>query len=241
MKTRTGMVTRMALIVAVAAALIIILAGPAHRFGFAEFGTIFPILKNATIAAGVGVLLGAIGLVIDWRAGRGKGRAIAALLIAGAPFLFMLSLANTGRSVPPIHDISTDTENPPEFVAVLPLRANAPNPPEYAAEFTAQQKAAYPDLKPLEVDMARDAAFTAALDAVKAQGWEIVNSDKAAGLIEATETTTWFGFKDDIVVRVETLGEGRSVIDVRSKSRMGMSDLGANAARIRKLLADIAS
>jgi uncharacterized protein (DUF1499 family) len=143
--------------------------------------------------------------------------------------------------VPPIHDISTDTQNPPEFVDIAPLRANAPNPPEYAgAETAALQGEAYPDLQPIRLRADRDAVYVAALDVVRKTGWELVSQVPDEGRIEATDTTRYFGFKDDVVIRI-VADNGETVVDVRSKSRLGRSDVGTNAARIRsfreKLLA----
>jgi uncharacterized protein (DUF1499 family) len=137
--------------------------------------------------------------------------------------------------VPPIHDISTDTSDPPAFVAVVARRvaAGASNPPEYAGpEVAAQQQAAYPDLTPIALQAPPDQAFARALAAARSLGWEIVASEAGEGRLEATDTTRWFGFKDDVVVRIRPDGGG-SRVDVRSKSRVGRSDVGANAARIR--------
>jgi hypothetical protein len=138
------------------------------------------------------------------------------------------------QALPKIHDISTDLANPPAFVKILPLRANAPNSAVYGgAEIATAQKAGYPDIQPREVALPVEAAFASALTAAGAMGWEIVNVDAGQGLIEATATTFWFGFKDDVVIRVTPAAAG-SRIDMRSVSRVGRSDVGANAARIRK-------
>jgi uncharacterized protein (DUF1499 family) len=140
------------------------------------------------------------------------------------------------ESVPPIHDITTDTINPPDFEAVLPLRAEAPNPPEYGGDSIAQQqKEAYPEVQPLALDLPPDQVFARAFETAQEMGWDVVSADAATGRIEATDTTFWFGFKDDIVVRVSGVSNG-SRIDVRSKSRVGRSDLGANARRIQDFL-----
>ncbi len=144
------------------------------------------------------------------------------------------------RSAPPIHDVSTDLTDPPAFVAMLPHRATAPNPATYGgAEVAAAQRAAYPDIQPLELAMPRDAAYARALSAAHAMGWAMVATDRGAGRIEATATTTWFGFKDDVVVRVTPAGVG-SRVDVRSVSRVGTGDVGTNAQRIRAYLAQVA-
>jgi uncharacterized protein (DUF1499 family) len=156
-------------------------------------------------------------------------------VLALGVFAVPWNLMRQARAVPPIHDISTDTDDPPAFVAVIARReaTRASNPPEYAgAEIAAQQKAAYPDLVTLRVEAPPDQAFASARTAAQSLGWEIVAADAAEGRLEATDTTRWFGFKDDVVVRVRPDGAG-SRVDVRSKSRVGRSDVGANAARIR--------
>jgi hypothetical protein len=145
------------------------------------------------------------------------------------------------RALPPIHDITTDTGRPPQFVAILPLRAGAPNPAAYGgADVARAQVGAYPDLRTRRMDATRADAFNRALQVARDLGWEIVAADAAAGRIEATDTTFWFGFKDDVVVRVEADGAG-SRIDVRSVSRVGVGDVGANARRIRAYLQKLGS
>jgi uncharacterized protein (DUF1499 family) len=125
-------------------------------------------------------------------------------------------------------------------VAILPLRAGAPNPAEYGgAEVAAQQRAGYPDIGPLILQTLPQQAFDRALAAARDMGWEIVATDPTSGRIEATATTFWFGFKDDVVVRVTPVGDG-SRIDVRSVSRVGRSDVGSNAERIKAYLGRVA-
>src|SRR6202022_4383493 len=114
------------------------------------------------------------------------------------------------------------------FVAVLPLRQGAPNTAEYAgAALAAQQRAGYPGLAPVRFAAPPDQVFARAL------GWQIVAAVPAEGRLEATDRTRWFGFRDDVVVRVAAEGTGTRV-DVRSVSRVGRSDLGTNARRIRR-------
>jgi uncharacterized protein (DUF1499 family) len=150
-----------------------------------------------------------------------------------------LSYLQTARSVPPIHDITTDPEDPPEFEAIVPLRAEAPNPVVYGGpQVAAQQRDAYPDIAPADYPVAPEVAFEAALVAADAMGWTVVATDKAAGRIEATDRTFWFGFIDDVVIRVRPTDAG-SRIDVRSTSRVGVGDFGTNAARIRNYLQEL--
>ncbi|MCL5669010.1 MAG: DUF1499 domain-containing protein [Gammaproteobacteria bacterium] len=141
-----------------------------------------------------------------------------------------------GLQLPPIHDISTDTENPPRFAAVLALRGPNANPAEYAgAAIAEQQHRAYPQIKPVLLALSRDQAFERALAAAQQIGWEIVDANAAEGRIEAVARTFWLRFKDDVVVRV-TEAPGGSRVDARSASRIGRHDFGANARRLTAYL-----
>jgi uncharacterized protein (DUF1499 family) len=227
-----GRIAVVAVIVSVAAVGLLLAAGPGTRMGLWTFRTGFQMLRYAVYGGAGGAVLAVIALLVGDR----RGLAILALVLglgaAGPPVMLMRS----ARSKPPIHDITTDTDNPPPFVAVAPLRRDAANPVAYGGpEIAAQQKTAYPDLKPAALSVPPAQAFERALQAAKAQGWEIVAAVPAEGRIEATATTQWFGFKDDVVVRVRPEGAG-SRVDVRSVSRVGRGDVGANAARIRKFL-----
>jgi uncharacterized protein (DUF1499 family) len=171
---------------------------------------------------------------------RGWARLLAGALVIGIAVAFVpWQWQQRAQSVPRIHDITTDTSNPPQFVAVLPLRAGAPNTATYGGKEIADlQQKAYPDIQPLMVSAPPGVAFGWAKDAAESMGWQIVAADAGAGRIEATATTLWFGFKDDIVVRVAPADQG-SRIDVRSVSRVGRSDIGTNAKRIREYLAKL--
>lgn len=144
------------------------------------------------------------------------------------------------RALPKIHDISTDLINPPLFVKILPLRASAPNPAAYGGpEVAAAQKIGYPDIGPRDLTLTPTAAFASSVTAAKSMGWELVDADASKGIIEATATTLWFGFKDDVVIRITPTAAG-SRVDMRSVSRVGKSDVGANAARIRDFFTKLA-
>jgi uncharacterized protein (DUF1499 family) len=221
----------------IVAAMLILLAGPLHRLGI-DFRPLFAMMRYAAIAAGVGALVCAVAVFVTRKDGDRRPFRLAILgLVAGLlAFVGPLMLLAKAQSVPRIHDISTDTLDPPQFVAVLPLRAGAMNPPEYAGpSAAAQQTAAYPTIRTLVLDVPPDQAYSRALAAAAAMGWDIVAAVPAEGRIEATDTTAWFGFKDDIVIRIRAQGSA-SRVDVRSKSRVGVSDLGANAERIGRLL-----
>jgi uncharacterized protein (DUF1499 family) len=162
---------------------------------------------------------------------------VAALAFLGgaAAFGIPFQWQQSARRLPPIHDITTDLENPPSFEAMVPLRADAPNSLERPPDLAKQQREGYPDLAPVTVSMPADQAFDRALVEAQEAGWRIVTADKASGRIEATDTTRWFGFQDDVVVRLTPWGAGTRV-DVRSVSRVGRGDVGTNARRIRRYL-----
>lgn len=219
-----------------------VLAGWGTRADLWSFKAGFPLLMGAVGGTALGVLLCLIG-VIRTRSGKklGRWRAVLGLLVGvavvGIPTMYSLK----ARNVPPIHDITTDLENPPAFSVIAPLRRGAPNSVEYGGpEIAQQQRTAYPDVQPIVLDAPPDRAFGRALDAARDMGWEIVDANPSQGRIEATATTFWFGFKDDVVVRVSATEAG-SQIDVRSLSRVGRSDVGANAARIRTYLAELSA
>jgi uncharacterized protein (DUF1499 family) len=214
------------------------LAGLGSRWGWWHFRSGFQILTWAAyggLAAGVLSLSGFVmALRLRWRLGELLACVglVLGLVVAGVPW----QLKQTAQRVPPIHDITTDTDNPPAFVAILALRRDAPNPVDYGGpEVGAQQHAAYPDLKPLVLGVPPDVAFDKALAAAREMGWDVVDAKPAEGRIEATDTTFWFGFKDDVVIRISPTSDG-SRIDVRSVSRVGRSDIGTNAKRIRAYL-----
>jgi uncharacterized protein (DUF1499 family) len=229
---------RSVLVLAVVAALLLLVAGPGTRFGVWAFGTGFLLMRWAFfIGVGAAALAALLLLIPKTRRG-GAATLAAALLIGLATAWVPWNGLRTVRSLPFIHDITTDTARPPEFVAVVPLRADAPNPVEYAGEeVAAQQREAYPDIQTLRLEMAPSQAFEHALATARRQGWEIVATVPDEGRIEATATTFWFGFKDDVVIRIEA-EDSVARLDIRSKSRVGRSDVGANAARIRKFVAD---
>jgi uncharacterized protein (DUF1499 family) len=219
--------------VVAATSLVTLVLGPlGTRAGWWTFVTGFTLLRWSLylgLAAAVVSLVGGV-IARRWRAT--AVAAVVGLAVAAVPW----NLQRSARGVPPINDITTDLQDPPRFVAVLPLRASAPNPPEYLAGTVAdEQRRAYPDIQPLVLPMPASQAFERALAAARDLDWEIVASDRAAGRIEAVDTTYWFGFKDDVVIRIREQAGGAR-IDVRSKSRVGRGDAGANARRIRAFL-----
>ncbi|MGV9010018.1 DUF1499 domain-containing protein [Brevundimonas sp.] len=188
--------------------------------------------------------------------------ALLAALIAGSALGYLAWVRSQSETIPPIHDVSTRPADPPRFGPVilaersltpdanpivsltLPLSSlNKYQGPRFAGmgDRTLGDVAAeaYPEVRPLTTTARPDAAFDAALAEARARGWVVVSQDPASGTLDATATSFWFGFKDDVAVRVRADDQG-SVIDVRSTSRVGLSDLGANATRIEAYLAGVA-
>lgn len=242
-----GRIAVLGFALAMAAALAAAAAGLGSRAEIWGFGTGFQILRWAAwggLAAAALSLLGLALTIVGRRSGpRGRALLLGALgVVIGLVGAWIpWSWKQRAESVPPIHDITTDLADPPAFEAILPLRRDAPNPSEYGGDsIAAQQREGYPDLGPLTLEAPPGAAFLRALEAARDMGWEIVESDPDRGRIEATATTPWFGFKDDVVVRVRSAPDG-SRVDVRSVSRVGRSDVGTNARRIRDYLETVAA
>ncbi|MDE2086049.1 MAG: DUF1499 domain-containing protein [Xanthomonadaceae bacterium] len=212
-----------------------LLAGPLYRFGVLGLRPAFGLMGLGARAGIVAIVIALVGLVLALFARRGRyvSYAVLGIVLGVLAFLPPSMFRHKASQVPPIHDISTDTVNPPPFETVLALRANAPNSPDYAgATVAAQQHQAYPDIQPLQFKAAPAAVFDAALKTAKSMGWTIDAQVPTQGRIEATATTFWFGFKDDVVIRIRPDVQGTR-LDIRSESRIGKSDVGKNAARIR--------
>ena len=216
-------------------------SGPGYRLRLWEFKTGISLVKYAGFISVAAIVACVAGWML-WNTKvfpEGMIPALVGMVIGGGVLRLTLKWKQNLASVPYIHDITTDTENPPLFVAVLPLRAGAENSAEYGGlELAKQQKAGYPDLQPGSVSSPPDVAFPRALQSAKDMGWKIVDSNPKSLRIEATDTTCWFGFKDDVVVRLTPTPTG-SRIDVRSVSRVGKSDVGTNARRIKAYLARV--
>lgn len=219
------------ILISVIAFLLVALPGPLYKYGMVDLGTIFTGLKFG-VFAGIAALILLVLQIVFKRKTVTLGSTIVAVVLSAIAIAMPLSMINKGKNAPPIHDISTDLVNPPEFVAIAPLRADAPNPVAYDGIETAQQQRdAYPDLKTLTYSQSKADLISAVDKSINNLGWELVNTDANKGIIEATDTTMWFGFKDDVVVRITDNGSER-LVDIRSKSRVGGSDLGKNAERV---------
>ena len=236
---KTGSVSASAcLVLAIVFSIALALSGFGTREGWWGFRQGLAFLRWSAYAEGATVILALAVFLIT-----GLRKSKKSVILSGTAFVIGLVTITVpfrmwmiARSVPPIHDITTDTENPPQFAAVLTARNGALNPAEYGGpELAAEQRRAYPDISPLILDIPPQKAFERSLAISKARGWKIVAADTDKGVIEATDTSFWFGFKDDIVIRISPEGTG-SRVDVRSLSRVGKSDVGANARRIRVFL-----
>jgi uncharacterized protein (DUF1499 family) len=232
-------------VIAIAAGLALLAAPLGYRAGIWPLRVALIDLPRVLVfyAGMAGAAISLVGLVVTVAGKRRGWAALAVLGVAiGAGSAYVpWKFAQMGRDVPPVNDITTDTANPPAFEALMPLRqaANA-QPVTYNPDFPAMQKQAFPDIVPAHLEKPLDQAFAVALDAARKMGWTIVAADGERGRIEATDTTFWYGFIDDIVVRVSADGSG-SRIDVRSKSRIGKGDFGTNARRVRAYLAAVKS
>ena len=242
--SRWNWISWLALLVGVGALATLALAGPGYRMGWFGLGTALqPMFTWAAYAGIAAAVLALIGLMLNWRRGT-TGARLAALiaLVIGAGCLYVpWQWVQTARAVPPIHDITTDTITPPGYVEVATLRQElkVPNSLDYLPEVAAQQRSGYPDVQPAFLAAPPAQAYSKALELVRARGWEVVATDEAERRIEATDTTRWFGFKDDIAIRVSAVPDGTSRVDLRSVSRVGRSDVGTNARRIREFMADL--
>ena len=228
----------LALILAVVCAVAAIASGLGYRFGIWDLDIGFGMLQWSAYGAVAAAVLAVVAAILTSpRHGRrGFAAAAVALLVAAPVFGYPLYMLRQASHAPNIHDITTDPDNPPPFVAILPLRASAPNSAQYqGASVATQQRRAYPAIRPFDSSAPPDVAFARALAVARDMGWQIVADVPAQGRIEATDTTRWFGFKDDIVVRV-TPRPGGSRVDVRSESRVGTGDIGTNARRIDRYL-----
>jgi len=259
---RTGPLSARISVGAFIVALIVALtASFGTRLGFWKYETGFEILYPAIGIGALAALSGAYWLASALRGNDSTGWRLGFAGLIGALILLFIPLGEERRawSAPPIHDISTDVGNAPQFAAVLPLRKGATNGPEYDGQKKVMlkgkittvaelQKLNYPDIKPVgrllnphndpKVD-SKAILFWHAFETAKRMGWNIVSFDEKTGMIEATDTTLWFGFTDDIAIRVQPAGSMGAMLDIRSKSRVGTSDYGRNAQRVRDYLTSL--
>jgi uncharacterized protein (DUF1499 family) len=232
------------LIGSIIAAVLLIISGVGTRFGIWEYTGGFTVASGGVLLASAAVFLGIVGYAVCLFKGFKAERAsllvgvLISALILGQAAMQMAALA----AVPAIHNISTDTLDPPDFDTLVAVRqAEGANPLAYDAEVLADvQQQAYPWVKTLSLSDSPAIALNNAVTVLNDMGLEVVNVSVDLGIVEATDTTFWYGFKDDVVVRIRNADTGSgSIVDVRSVSRVGRSDLGLNAKRIGEVLSGL--
>lgn len=233
---------RIAFILATVGAMIVAVSGPLHRFLGLDIEAAIAVFRYGFYLTVAGIALG-LATIVPARPGdrrRGSVAAFLAIVIGGAGAWVPLHWFLHAQQRPAISDITTDPAAPPPLVATAQLRRGAPNPPTYPKENAPLQKAAFPDIEPALLAVPPAEAFKRVERVATALGWEIVARVPAEGRLEAVVTSPWFGFRDDVVVRVRPQGTG-SRVDIRSKSRNGEADLGGNVDRVRTFLARLKS
>jgi uncharacterized protein (DUF1499 family) len=224
---------------AIASATVLALSPIGYRFGWWNVRVALLYLVTCGVAMAIVALIISAVALVKAKSRVDKRDVILAFVsiglslgLAGLPITQIIKT----RGAPLIHDISTDTENPPTFSALSEVRKRAPNGLAYRAEIAQQQKRAYPEIIPFQSRLPAAQLFDKAVAIAQDMEWEIVAIARNEGRIEATDTTLLYGFKDDVVIRVKSTGQG-SQLDIRSMSRVGLGDMGINAARIRTFLA----
>jgi uncharacterized protein (DUF1499 family) len=216
------------------------------RFGFLEMKPAIATFFGALGCAALSILVSLAAFAAIWQNGsRGMSRILLALLIDGIVLAYPAYLGLQYRKLPPIHDITTDPIDPPRFEALARLRAgDGANTAVYAGLYSAeQQRHAYPDIEPVELEIPVDRAYAITLQLVNKRKWLVIDErppqpPRRIGRIEAVARTPIMGFREDVSIRVSPDGED-SRVDIRSSSRYFESDLGSNATRITKLIDDI--
>ncbi|HEX9324014.1 MAG TPA: DUF1499 domain-containing protein [Xanthobacteraceae bacterium] len=224
---------------------VVLLAVTIVRSGLLELVPALATFGGALALALVAILLALGAFIVIWREGlRGGGHAILALLIGIGILAYPAYLGTRAYRLPVINDVTTDPIDPPRFEAIARLRSRESNPITYAGLRAAElQRGAYPDIEPLLLNVTPQEAYDAALAVITRRKWRIVDArppqpGRRDGLIEAVARTPIMGFRDDVALRIRPAREGARV-DIRSASRYGRSDLGANASRVRALIEDI--
>jgi len=228
--------------------LAVLSAGPGYRFDLWSLGTAFDILSTAGPWLAYGGIASIVALVLGVVT-RQRGIVLPCLVAAACSGILTYSLIEQRRDARanPIHDLTTDVDNPPAIVAAAGLERS--NPAEYggSSEYKSTGKSVikwqqelYPDIKPQVFAPAPNTVFAAARATAEDMGFNVLDTNENNGVIEAAYTSPWFGFIDDVIIRVSPADNGGSRVDMRSKSRVGGSDLGANARRIRQYQAKLA-
>ena len=234
---KPGLLARFVLFVGIIGLAALPVGALGHRFGLWGMQTGFAVVFSSVVLAVIVLVLGIATLVFAKTRRRPVDRLPAFIgLAASVVVLIPMGIQHyKAVTVPVTTDISTDRDDPPRFDRLGTPLADGANASEYTADEAALQAHGYPDLAGIETPLAPDESFAHAIATARSLGWEVVEDDADAGLIEATDSTFWFGFTDDVVIRIRDNGSG-SVVDLRSASRIGLSDLGTNAKRIRSFI-----
>ena len=215
------------------------LATVGHRFGFINFRFAFLLFVLAMLLCSLVFLVGLFRLVAAMAKKQSlySGQLPLTLACGLVPVLALSGVGAEALKAPMIHDITTDMDSPPAFVFIQPEDGYRVNSLVYPGEeVSAVQREAYPDITTFYTSQPPRKVFQAALFSASLMGWEIVAQDLANFRFEAIAKTPLFGFTDDIAVRITASTDGDNAVDVRSMSRVGISDLGTNARRIREFL-----
>ena len=230
---------------AVFAAIACVMSVVIVRFGFLDVRPALATFFGALACAGVSIVLCLAAFAAIWQTGaRGMSLVALALAIDAAILAYPGYLGWQYRKLPAIHDITTDAIDPPRFEALARLRSGGANSAAYAGLYSAeQQRIAYPDIEPVDLDVPVQRAYEVATALVAKRKWLVIDErppqpPRRIGRIEAVARTPVMGFREDVSIRVAPDGDG-SRVDIRSSSRYFESDLGSNASRVTKLIEDI--
>ena len=244
-------VTWLALALSVGGAAAALIAAVGSGQGWWHFGSGLGALRYAFYAAAAGGLLALVALTVGRKKGARVIHALVALVIGVGFVAYLASHIATARSVPAIHDVTTNLQDVPQFTRLKVREDNLANIPDNddprlkamdpETRWKTLHRQGYPDLWPVRVPWSVEETIRRAEAVAKDRGWEIARADREDGILEATDTTLFFRFKDDIVVRARPypVVKGGTQLDVRSISRVGGSDVGKNAARIRSFIKDL--
>ena len=212
------------------------------RSGMLEIVPALATFAAALAFAGLAILFALGSFITIWRQGlSGLGYALLGMLLGFALLAYPGYLGYRGLKLPAITDVTTDPANPPRFDVLARLRPRGRV--DYPSAFAEKQRAAYPDIVPLQLTVPAKAAYDAAMAIMTKRKWLIVDTrapsaTRRDGSIEAVARTPIMGFRDDIAIRITPLRDGTRV-DARSASRVGTHDFGANAARLRVFLEEL--
>ncbi|HEX8571431.1 MAG TPA: DUF1499 domain-containing protein [Allosphingosinicella sp.] len=243
------LVTRLALLLGVGAVVAALVSAIGSATGLWGFRAGLGALRYLFFAAAAGALLGLVGLVLARRRGKLLLGNLVAVVVALGFVLYLGNLVRIAKSVPAIHDVTTNLDDVPRFSRLSVRPDNLENVPDEGRpelkalapeeRWKALHRAHYADLRTVRVETAPAETVRRAAALARERGWATALIDDRAGTVEATETSFFFRFKDDVVIRVRPAPGGGSLVDMRSISRVGGSDVGMNAKRVRSFLADL--